>query len=138
MMAEISKDVVQRNTTSEEDAINKSHQLELIYTQSGYIYNIPPNALRLQTYQELPGISNSGDKLIGSMTQGYLGSNSQNLGYTHSSTQSVSQPRFQSHHMPQKKLTNRAQAYHQGGPYPLDKGTQYTERNTDGIHPPNG
>ena len=77
---EISKDVAQRNPTSEEDAICKAQHLELIYTQSGYIYNILPNIQRLQSYQEFPGMSNSTDELIGSMTQGYLGSSSQNPG----------------------------------------------------------
>ena len=67
-MAEILKDVAQQNPISEEDAISKAQQLELIYTQSGYIYNILPNALHLQTYQELLGMSNSTDRLIGSLT----------------------------------------------------------------------
>ena len=70
------------------------------------------------------------------MTQGYLGSSSPNLGYTHNSTQNMSQPGFQSHHMPQQDLTNKAQAYHQEGPYPLAEGTQYAERNTDRRAPP--
>ena len=70
------------------------------------------------------------------MTQGYLGSSSQNLSYTYSSTQNMSQPRFQSHHMQQQNLTNRAPAYHQRGPYPPAEGTQYTGRKTDGINPP--
>ena len=104
--------------------------------QLGYIYNILPNTLRLQTYQELQGTSNSADRLIGSMTQGYLGRSSQNLGYAHSSTQNMSQPGFQSHHMPQQNLTNRAQTYHQGGPYPPAEGTQYAGRKTDRRTPP--
>ena len=47
LMAEISKDVVQQRHKSEEDAISKAQQLELIYTQSTYIYNILPNAVCL-------------------------------------------------------------------------------------------
>ena len=70
------------------------------------------------------------------MTQGYLGSSSQNPDYTHGSTQNMSQPGFQSHHMQQQNLTNRAPVYHQGGPYPPAKGTQYTGRKTDGRNPP--
>ena len=80
LTTEISMYVAQQRPTSEEDAITKSQYLELIYTQSGYIYNILLNAPRLQTYQEFPGVSNSADGLIGSLTQGYLGSNSQNPG----------------------------------------------------------
>ena len=57
------------------------------------------------------------------MTQGYLRSSSQNPGYIHSSTQNMSKPRFQSHHMPQQDVTNRAQTYHQGGPYRPAEGT---------------
>ena len=87
--------------------------------QSGYIYNILPNAPRLQYYQEFPGTSNAVDRLIGSMTQGYLGSSSHNPGYAHGSTQDMSQPGFQGHHMQQKNLMNKVPAYHQGGSYPL-------------------
>ena len=86
LMVEISKDVAQQYPTSEEDAISKAQKLELIYTQSWYIYNILPNTPRLQNYQELPGASNFADGLIGSMTKGYLGKNSQNLNYAHNST----------------------------------------------------
>ena len=135
-MAEISKDVAQQYLTSVEDEISKAHKLGLIYMQSGYIYNLLPNAPRLQTYQGFPGASNSADGLIESMTQGYLGSSSQNPGYTHGSTQDMSQPRFQSHHMQQQNLTNRASAYHQGGPYPSARGAQYAGRKTDRRTPP--
>ena len=133
---EISKDVAQRNPTSEEDAISKAQHLELIYTQSGYIYNILPNAPRLQYYQEFPGALNSADGLIGSMTQWYLGSSSQNPSYTHGSTQNMSQLRFQSHHMQQQNLTNRAPSYHQGGSLPLAERTHSAGRKTDGRAPP--
>ena len=114
----ISKDVVQHNPISEEDAIIKAQQLELIYTQSGYIYNILPIAPCLQYYKEFLGASNSIDELIESMTQGYLGSSSQNPSYTHGSTQNIPQPGFQSHHRQQQNLTNMVSACHQGGPYP--------------------
>ena len=70
LTTDISKDVAQQKPTSEEDAISKAQHLELIYTQSGYIYNILPNASRLETYQEFPGTLNSTDGLIGSLTQG--------------------------------------------------------------------
>ena len=75
--ANISKDVAQQRPISEEDTIIKDQHLKLIYTQSGYIYNILSNALCLQTYKEFPYTLNSTDSLIGSMTQNYLGSNSQ-------------------------------------------------------------
>ena len=86
MAADISKDVAQQRPTSKEDAISKAQQLELIYTQSKYIYNILPNVARMQTYQEFPCASNSAERLIGSLTQGYLSRNIQNPGYTHIST----------------------------------------------------
>ena len=100
LTANISKDVAQKRPISEEDTINKAQHLELIYTESRYIYNILLNAPRLQTYKEFLGTLNFADGLIGSLTQSYLGNNSQNLGYTYDSTQNVPQPSFQSHHMP--------------------------------------
>ena len=130
------KDVAQRNPTSEEDAISKAQQLELIYTQLGYIYNILPNAPCLQSYLEFPGTSNSANELIRSMAQGYLGSSSQNPGYTHGSTQNMSQPGFQSRHMQQQNLTKTAPSYHQGEPYPKAEGTKYIGRKTNRISPP--
>ena len=48
---EISKYVAQKRPISEEDAISEAQQLEWVYMQLGYIYNILSNAPLLQTYK---------------------------------------------------------------------------------------
>jgi hypothetical protein len=65
----ISKDVASHFPQSEEEAINKAHQFELIFTQSGYLYTILPDAPRpLPFGQDKIGVSYAEDGLIGSMT----------------------------------------------------------------------
>lgn len=48
LTSEISKDVENSSPQTEEETVSKAQHLELIYTQSGYIYHVLPDALRLQ------------------------------------------------------------------------------------------
>jgi len=47
---EISKDIDKTFPQSEEEAISKAQQLDLIYNQSGYIYHVLLDASHLQYY----------------------------------------------------------------------------------------
>lgn len=82
----------------------------MIYTQSGYIYNILPNALCLQTYKEFLGMSNTTDGLIGSLSQNRLGSSNLYPGYAYDPKQNISQLGYrQIHHaLSLQNTTNRA------------------------------
>jgi hypothetical protein len=54
---------------SEEEAINKAQQFELIYSQSGYLYTVLPDTPRPMPFgQDKPGMSHSVDGLIGTTT----------------------------------------------------------------------
>jgi hypothetical protein len=54
---------------SEEEAISKAQQYDLIYAQSGYLYTVLPNTSRLVPFgQDKPGMSHSVDGLIGATT----------------------------------------------------------------------
>ena len=138
LTADISKDMAWKNPISEEDIISKAQQLELIYTQAGYIYNILSNASRLQTYKEFPSTSNSVDGLIWSLTQSNPDSNVQNSTYTYDSTHKKPQLDYQIHHMPSKNLTKRTSSYHHqhGGPCPPTHGTYYVDIHDDERAPP--
>ena len=50
----ISKDVSTSGVTTEEEAILKAHQLDLIYAQSGILYEIIPEALSYTNNVEKP------------------------------------------------------------------------------------
>jgi hypothetical protein len=64
----IEKDVASTFSQSEEETINKAQQLDLIYSQSGYLYTIFPNApIPLPFDQEKTGVSHAADGLIGSV-----------------------------------------------------------------------
>jgi hypothetical protein len=65
----LSKDVAATFPQSEEEAINKAQQFELIYSQSGYLYMVLPDAPRPVPFgQDKPGMSHSTDGLIGTTT----------------------------------------------------------------------
>jgi hypothetical protein len=65
----IAKDVASTFPQSEEEAINKAQQFDLIYAQSGYLYTVFPDAPRPIPFgQDKPGMSHAVDGLIGSMT----------------------------------------------------------------------
>jgi hypothetical protein len=54
---------------SEEEAINKAQQYNLIYAYSKYLYMVLPDALRPVPFnQDKPGMSHSADGLIGTTT----------------------------------------------------------------------
>jgi hypothetical protein len=65
----LAKDVATTFPQSKEEAINKAQQFELFYSQSKYLYMVPPDALRLVPFgQDNPGMSHSADGLIGTTT----------------------------------------------------------------------
>jgi hypothetical protein len=65
----ISKDVTSTFPQSEEEAIKKAQQFDLIYAQSGYLYTVFPDAPRPIPFgQDKLGMSHATDGLIGSMT----------------------------------------------------------------------
>jgi hypothetical protein len=65
----IAKDVASTFPQSEEEAIRKSQQFDLIYAQSGYLYTVFLDAPRpIPLGQDKPGMSHAADELIGSMT----------------------------------------------------------------------
>jgi hypothetical protein len=61
----ISKDVSTSGVTSEEEAIFKAKKLDLIYAQSGMLYEILPNAPR-SNYDPRKNLEPHADGIIGS------------------------------------------------------------------------
>ena len=62
----IAKDVASERPQSEEEAILKAQQFNLIYAQSGYLYTIIPDAPRGDSSQhDAPGASHTADGIIG-------------------------------------------------------------------------
>jgi hypothetical protein len=54
---------------SEEEAINKAQNYDLIYSQLGYLYTVLPDLPRPMPFgQDKPGMSHSVDRLIGNTT----------------------------------------------------------------------
>ena len=70
LQSDISKDVSLSGVFSEEQAIFRAQQLELIYSQSGVLHKYLPNAPRskLDISKTKPGPH--GDKIIGSINSG--------------------------------------------------------------------
>jgi hypothetical protein len=65
----LAKDVAATFPQSEEEAISKTQQFELIYAQSGYLYMLLSDAPILVPFdQDKPGMSHSADGLIGNTT----------------------------------------------------------------------
>ena len=65
----LAKDVASTFPQSEEEAISKAQQYNLIYSQSVYLYTVLPDAPRLIPFvQEKPRMSHSVDGLIGTTT----------------------------------------------------------------------
>jgi hypothetical protein len=65
----LAKDVASNFPQSEEEAIIKAQQYDLIYSQSGYLYTVLPDALRPVPFvQDKPGMSHVEDGLIGTTT----------------------------------------------------------------------
>ena len=70
LLPPIEKDVASERPQSEEEAILKAQQFDLIYAQSGYLYTIIPDAPRLSTsYRDASGASHAVDGIIGSVSQ---------------------------------------------------------------------
>jgi hypothetical protein len=65
----LTKDVAATFPQSEEEASNKAQQLELIYSQSGYLYMVLPDAPKPVPFgHDKPGMSHSVDGFIGTTT----------------------------------------------------------------------
>jgi hypothetical protein len=65
----LSKDVASTFPHSEEEAISKAQQYDLIYAQSGYLYTVLPDLPKPVPFgQDKPGMSHSADGLIGNTT----------------------------------------------------------------------
>jgi hypothetical protein len=69
LVALLGKDVASTFPQSEEEAISKAQQYDLIYAQSGYLYTILPDLPKPVPFgQDKPGMSHSADGLIGATT----------------------------------------------------------------------
>jgi hypothetical protein len=65
----LGKDVASTFPQSEEEAISKAQQYDLIYSQSGYLYTVLPDLPKPMPFgQDKPGMSHSADRLIGNTT----------------------------------------------------------------------
>ena len=70
LLPPIAKDVASEHPQSEEEAILKAQQFDLIYAQSGYLYTIIPDAPRPNTsYWDALGESHAADDIIGLVSQ---------------------------------------------------------------------
>ena len=70
LLPPIAKDVASECPQSEEEAILKSQQFDLTYSQSRYLYTIIPDVPRPSTsYRDAPGASHTADGIIGSISQ---------------------------------------------------------------------
>jgi hypothetical protein len=66
LVALFGKDVASTFPQSEEEAISKAQQYDLIYAQSGYLYTVLPDLPKPVPFgQDKPGMSHSADGLIG-------------------------------------------------------------------------
>ena len=70
LQSDISKDVSLSGVFSEEQAIFRAQQLELIYSQSGVLHKYFPNAPRSKLDLSKTKPSPHGDGLIGSINSG--------------------------------------------------------------------
>ena len=69
LLPPIAKDVASERPQSEEEAILKAQQFDLIYAQSGYLYTIIPDAPHASTYfHDTSGASHAMDGIIGSVS----------------------------------------------------------------------
>jgi hypothetical protein len=65
----LGKDVASTFPQTEEEAISKAQQYDLIYAQSGYLYTVLPDLPKPVPFvQDKPGMSHSADRLIGTTT----------------------------------------------------------------------
>jgi hypothetical protein len=65
----LGKDVASTFPQTEEEAISKAQQYDLIYAQSGYLYTVLPDLPKPVPFgQDKPGMSHSADGLIGTTT----------------------------------------------------------------------
>ena len=70
LLPPIEKDVTSKHPQSEEEAILKAQQFDLIYAHSRYLYIVIPDAPRPSTsYHDAPGASHAADDIIGSVSQ---------------------------------------------------------------------
>ena len=70
LLSPVAKDVASKRPQTKEEAILKAQQFEFIYTQSGYLYTIIPDAPRARSsWWDTPGESHATDGFIGSITQ---------------------------------------------------------------------
>lgn len=144
LMSEISKYVVNSSPQNEEKAIGKDQQLELIYTQSGYLYHVLLDALHLQNFkQETPGASNVVDGLIETIAQNQPDNTLQYPGYNYNVQpfSAIAPPHHTGYYhgqpMPMKDLVMHVNLYQptQGGQYSPTQGVPYPPRNMEVIAP---
>ena len=70
LLPPITKDVASKHPQSEEEAILKAQQFDLIYAHSGYLYIIiPDDAHPITSYRDAPEASHVADGIIGSVSQ---------------------------------------------------------------------
>ena len=69
LLPPIAKDITSEHPQSKEEAILKAQQFDLIYAQSGYLYNVIPDAPHAGTsYRDAPRASHAIDSIIGSVS----------------------------------------------------------------------
>jgi hypothetical protein len=79
LIALLGKDVTSTFPQSEEEAISKAQQYDLIYAHSGYLYTVLPALPKPVPFgQDKPGMSHSADGLIGATTHHGYGVNHKN------------------------------------------------------------
>jgi hypothetical protein len=66
LVPQLSKDIMTSGVFSEEDAIMRSQQLELIYSQFGLLYEILPDAPRSIIYKTRQRVGPHADGIVGS------------------------------------------------------------------------
>ena len=91
-MPYISKDVSTSGVTNEEEAILKAQQLDLIYSQSGILYEIIPEASRPMHNVEKPKPGPHVDGVVGSVnstTIESLAKQLHQLSFKHSTTEAA-------------------------------------------------
>ena len=70
LLLPIAKYIASKHPQSEEEAILKAQQFDLIYSQSGYMYTIISDAPHLGTsYRDALGASHAANGIIGSVSQ---------------------------------------------------------------------
>jgi hypothetical protein len=67
LLAQIARDVAMGGVVTEEEAIARAQYLDLVYLQSGTLYNLIPNATRATNDPSKPSSASHTDGVIGSV-----------------------------------------------------------------------